>query len=441
MQIHLYKTARLLVSTLLIQIIFTANANAGGGYFQAGYGPVGVQMAGAVTAVAQDAFAGSSNPAKLTAAGNQLDLGLLFMNPHRKIKRTGATEPNSDYNFSTTSKNSLFIIPEFAYSKQINDELAIGIMTYANGGLNMEYHGSTGVAETNLNPDACGTKPGNFMGGCDELGFDIGQFIVAPTLAWKFAPGQSIGISPLLSLETFKIYGLQAFAPVSRAPGSVSNRGRDYAFGAGLRVGWFGEFNEWLSLGAAYSTKIYMQDFDKYKGLFVDGSFDTPANYSVGIAIKPLDKWLVAFDILRIDFRDVKALSNGVLPSLVDPVNNPLGSRSGSGFGWDRNQTNYKFGVAYKATPRLTLRAGHTFSKSANDNDINAVSFGVLAINPIRTTSAGLTWQANADNKLHAALSYNDCSTYGGPSALFPGARESARPFYYVFSFSWSRSI
>ena len=152
------------------------------------------------------------------------------------------------------------------------------------------------------------------MGGCGKLGFDMGQFIVAPTLAWQFAPGQSLGISPLLTLQMFKAYGLQAFAASSRSPRHVTNNGQDYALGAGVRVGWLGEFKPWLSLGAAYSSKIYMQDFDKYKGLLVEGSFDIPANYNVGIAIKPKHDWLLAFDIQRIEFRGVRALSNGILP-------------------------------------------------------------------------------------------------------------------------------
>lgn len=443
MLLNPFKAIRLSFSIVLIAFVLPTNVNAGGGYFPPGYGPIAIQMSGAVTAVAQDAFAGASNPAKLSAAGNQLDLSLFFMNPNRKIKRTGASgpAPAPAYNFSSTSSNSLFIIPEFAYARQINDRLSIGITSYANGGLNIEYSDTTEVAGTNLNPAACGTRPGNFVGGCGELGFDMAQYIVAPTVAWKFAPGQSIGISPLLTLQMFKAYGLQAFAPSSRAPNSVTNRGQDYAFGAGLRVGWFGEFNHWLSLGAAYSTKIYMQDFDKYKGLIVEGSFDIPANYSVGIAIKPRPKWLVAFDIHRIDFRDVRALSNGIQASLTDPVANPLGSKSGSGFGWNRNQTNYKLGVVYKATPRLTIRAGYSYGKRANDGDLDSVSFGVLAVNPLRSASIGLTWKTDSGSKLHISYLRMDGTEYGGPSAIFPGARESVKPFVNAISIAWSRPM
>ncbi|OUS09413.1 hypothetical protein A9Q89_12915 [Gammaproteobacteria bacterium 53_120_T64] len=406
-----------------------------------GYGPVAWQTAGAVTAVAEDAFAGASNPAKLTAAGNELDLSLTLLNPNRNIKRTGATGPAAVYNFSSTSDNTLFAVPEFAYARQVNERLSIGITAYANGGMNIEYRDTTGLGATNLNPAACGAAAGNFMGGCGELGFDMAQFIVAPTLAWQFAPGQSVGISPLLAVQMFKVYGLQTFAPSSRYPSHVSNNGWDYAFGAGVRIGWFGEFDHGVSLGAAYSSKIYMQDFDKYKGLLVDGSFDIPANYSVGIALNLSPHWKLAFDVQGIEFNDVRALSNGILPSLIDPVANPLGSKTGSGFGWQRNQTNYKLGMIYNASARLTLRGGYTYGKRANDNNLDAASFGVLAINPIRAASVGFSWKTRAGSRLHMSYARMDGANYAGPSAIFAGARESARPYVNAINIAWSRQL
>ncbi len=426
---------------LVFGSVISTHAFAGGGYFVLGYGPVSWQTAGAVTAVAQDAFAGASNPGKLTAAGNQLDMSMTFMNPNRKLKRTGATGSDAIYNFSSRSANSLFLIPELAYSRQVNDQLAIGLTSYANGGLNIELNDTAGVPGSNGNVAMCGDKPGNFLLGCGKLGFDLSQFIVAPTVAWTFAPGHSFGISPLLTVQMFKAYGLQAFAPTSRYPTRVSNNGYDYAFGAGVRFGWFGEIKPWLSLGAAYSTKIYMEDFKKYKGLFAEGSFDVPANFSVGAAFKPYDKWLVAIDIQHIKFRDVRALDNSIRASLLDPVANPLGSKSGSGFGWQRNQTNFKLGLIHQVTPNLTLRAGFTYGKRANDSDLDAVTFGVLASNPIRAGTLGFTWKTKKGSELHVGYARISGTNYSGPSALFPGARESVQPYVNAVNVAWSRRL
>ncbi len=54
-----------------------------------------------------------------------------------------------------------------------------------------------------------------------------------------------------------------------------------------MRVGWLGKLSDAVTLGAAYSSKMRMSKFDKYKGLFAEeGGFDIPEHYSLGIAFK-----------------------------------------------------------------------------------------------------------------------------------------------------------
>ncbi|PCI21424.1 MAG: long-chain fatty acid transporter [Piscirickettsiaceae bacterium] len=422
----------LVVLTLLA--FMSTSTFAGGGYFSLGYGHVAKQTSGAVTAVAEDAFAGASNPGKLTAAGNQFEVGVELFNPHRKVRRTGSGTP---FDFSSNSRNSFFLIPEFAYSHQLNDEVAVGITAYANGGLNSEYAKTTGIPGTNANPASCGTKPGNFLLGCDEAGFDLAQLIIAPTIAWKIAPGHSIGVSPLFAVQAFESFGLNSLSLLSKYPTKFTDNGHDFAFGAGVRVGWYGEINSWLSLGAAYSSKVYMQEFDDYKGLFAEGSFDIPANYSVGAAIRPNDSWIVALDIQRIEFSEVKALGNRVLNSLV-PGGPPIGSASGSAFGWTRNQTNYRLGLTYFASPRLTLRAGYAYGKRPNSNGIDSTTFSLLTPNPIHQVSAGLSWETENGDELHVGFEHFFKETLTGPSALFPGARESITPYVNALHVAWT---
>lgn len=398
----------------LLMLAAVSPAHAGGGYFGLGYGPLARQMAGTSTAVGLDAFAGASNPGKLSAVGDRLDIGLEFFMPYRRIERTGS---GSIYDFDSNSKNPIFFLPEAGYARRINERLAWGIALYGNGGLNTEYRDTTRVPGSNFNPAQCGAQPANFFFGCGKFGFDLAQIIVAPTVAWQFAPGQSFGIAPLLAYQHIDIYGLQALEAVSARPRSVSNRGYDRAFGAGVRVGWYGEITPWLDLGAAYSTRIYMQDFSKYRGLFAEGgSFDAPENFSVGAALKLTPEWVIGVDIQRINFGDVKSLGNGVLNSLQGPGSPPLGSRNGSGFNW-RNQTNYRLGLEYVATARLTARAGYAYGRRPNDQSINSVSFNLLAPNPIHQISAGLSWALNGKNDLHFSYGRYMKEKYNGPSA------------------------
>ena len=430
-----------LLACCIFGLAYCSTALAGGGYFSLGDGPVARQTAGAVTAVAEDAFAGSSNPAKLTAAGDRIEVGLEFFNPHRKVKRTGASGPGEIYNFSSTSKNSLFLIPEFAWSRQLSDRLGLGITAYANGGLNSEYDQTTGSDGTNANPEQCGDKPGNFFLGCGNAGFDLSQLVLAPTVAWKLTDHQSIGVAPLIAIQRFEAFGLQALAPLSLSPEKVSNRGYDIAVGTGVRIGWYAQPLTWVSFGAAYATKISMQKFDKYKGLFAEGTFDIPENYNIGVALRPSDLLTLSLDIQKINYSDVKAISNSVLNSLVDPAANPLGSARGSAFGWRRDQTNYRVGASYQATPGLTIRAGYAYGKRPNKENIEAVSFSMLTPNPLHQATLGFSWEAATGNVLHVAIAHYLKSSYSGPSALLPGATETLKPSVNTLSISWSWSL
>ncbi len=412
-------------------------AQAGGGYFVLGYGPEAAQAAGTSTAFGLDAFAGASNPGKLSAVADRLDLGLLVFMPHRRIEREGAID--ADYDFSSTSKNQLFLLPEVGYAARINDALSWGLTLYGNGGLNTDYRDETGVPGNNAAPDRCGAQPGNFFLGCGQLGFDLSQLILATTLGWQYAPGYSIGIAPLLAYQRFKAYGLQAFQGLSGHPDAVTNNGYEGAFGAGVRVGWYGQILPWLNLGAAYSTRVYMQDFKSYRGLLAgNGSFDIPENYSLGLSLTPIRNWTIGLDFQRINFGHIKALGNGVLNSLLDPQANPLGSNTGSGFNW-RSQTNYRFALAYAVLPSLTVRAGLAYGRRPQrDSSTNSVSFNLLTPNPVRNVTAGFTWNMSPANDLQFAYGRYLKGTYGGPSATAVGGNETVTPHVDTLYFGWS---
>jgi len=416
-------------------------ARAGNGYFILGYGPLAHQSAGTATAMGMDAFAGASNPAKLSFTETRLDLGVLSFMPYRRIERRGAS--NAVYDFASTSRNSYFPLPEMGYARRLDSRWSTGITVYGNGGLNTEYPDDTGVDGTNANPAKCGNRPGNFFLGCGKLGFDLGQLIVAPTVAWQANSQHSFGLSPLLVYQRFKAYGFQAFEGLSKHPDAVSNRGYDESVGAGFRVGWFGRMTPWLDLGAAYATRIHMQKFEKYRGLIANGGeFDVPENLSIGFALRPAPNWTVGGDVQRIFYGDLRALSNGVLASIDDPGNDPLGSRNGSGFNW-RNLTNYKVAVAWQATPRWTLRAGYLYGRRpAADASADSVSFNLFAPNPRHQATAGFTWAYDPRNDIQFAYGRYVPGTFKGPSAtaaLGVGGTESVSPHVDTVLLGWTR--
>ena len=139
-----------------------------------------------------------------------------------------------------------------------------------------------------------------------------------------------------------------------------------------MRVGWIGQINDMVSLGAYYSSKTWMQEFDDYKGLFAEeGDFDIPENFGIGIAIKATPDLVIAADIMRINYSKVDSIANGIgnfysCPALAGtgypPNSYCLGGSNGPGFGWE-DMTVFKLGVQYRINEEWTVRAGWNYAE------------------------------------------------------------------------------
>ena len=282
----------------LCTLLAAGSVHATNGYFAHGYGMKALGMGGVATALAQDSFGGANNPASMVWAGSRMDIGASWFRPTRDAERSGALIPTINGRVDSERKN--FLIPEFGYNRMIGSDLSLGVSVYGNGGMNTTY------PQGNFN---CGGGAANLLCGSGSLGVNMVQLIVAPTVAYKFSPQHSVGASALLGYQRFSAQGIQSFdnapgfPPFSGAPGSVTNRGTDSAYGAGVRVGYMGQLNDTVTIGASYSSKVNMGKFDRYKGLFAGaGGFDIPANYSLGVAFTPMPDWTVALDYERINY-------------------------------------------------------------------------------------------------------------------------------------------
>lgn len=407
-------------------------AHATTGYFPHGYGLKSEAMGGTSTALAQDAMGGATNPASMVFAGSRLDLALDAFSPRRSAERTGAGVPSLDG--SVESGRNWFGIPSFGYNRMLRSDLSVGVTVYGNGGMNTSY------PQGNFN---CGAGPANMLCGSGELGVDLMQLVVAPTVSYKVAPHHAIGASLLLGYQRFKAEGLQAFdnAPgfpaFTQSPGHVTNRGYDSSTGVGIRLGYFGQVTERVTIGAAYAPRMHMGKFSKYSGLFADGGgFDLPANYGAGVAFMPAPGWTLAADWQRIEYAGVPSVGNSSSAAA------PLGAPNGPGFGW-RDIDVFKAGVAWQMDRQWTLRAGYAHG----DNPIRPadVTFNILA--PGVTTdhfTAGFTCALDDRSEITGALMIAPRRTVTGPSmfnaVLGPGAggNETIRMREFSFGLGWS---
>lgn len=154
----------------------------------------------------------------------------------------------------------------------------------------------------------------NPLCGSGKLGVNLEQLIVAPTFAYKVNASNSIGVSPLFVYQRFSADGLQAFEVLSSDPANLTNRGHDSSTGWGVRLGWQGKVTDSVTLGATYSPKVNMSKFNRYSGLFAEqGDFDIPMNWNLGVAFKATPALTVALDYQHIEYSGVKAIANSGL--------------------------------------------------------------------------------------------------------------------------------
>jgi len=446
------------VKTRLILALIAATplaAQATDGYFANGYGMKSIGMGGAAAAVAQEPFGGAVNPGAMSFLGNEWQFGVSWFSPHRDASRTGSGQAGIDGYADSDSTN--FFIPEFGINWKYSPELAFGVTVYGNGGMNTDYPGgqisnqsactafwgNRPVGPYNL---LCGT--GKITGTTDNLGVDLMQLIIAPYASWQFTKGQSIGIAPVIAYQRFKAEGLQAFAPFSTSPANLTNNGYSDAWGFGVRVGYMGQFSDQFAIGASWQSKTSMGNFDDYKGLFAQqGGFDIPSNFTVGIAVRPTNQWLIALDYERIFYDDAPSVNN---PSSLlgycaqGVVANCLGGNSGAGFGW-QNVDVWKIGVQYMLDDRWTLRAG--FNHSDNPIRPQDVTFNILAPGVVKDQySAGMTYRIDAQSEITGAFMYAANNSVTGPSLFIgfgapPTTTETIAMKQYLLGVAYSRKF
>lgn len=403
------KHTKLTVAILLATsgtVSFSALAT--NGYFLPGNGFRSQGMGGVGIAYGRDSLSVATNPANIVNTGMRGDLGFGVFNPERhSAVGSDAGQPavfGGAFHGSVESDSKYFIIPEMGMTMPLTENLHVGFAVVGNGGMNTNF-------------------PDNFFSFFDlvpsrdeKLGVDMMQLIVPITIGYKVNEHHAIGVSLNLAETRFRAYGLDAFKEfaISSDPEHLTNQGFDYSYGAGVRLGWQGDFfDEKLTLGVVYTSRTFMTKLDKYRGLFAEhGDFDIPENYGVGIAYKPMKNLVLAADIVRINYNDVASVGNrgpGApytslgIPAIQDHTKD-LGLDNGMGFGWN-NQTVYKFGVQYGVNKKLQVRAGYNYGKSPIPDD--QLTFNTLAPATVeKHYSVGFTYKPTDELEVTGTYMY-----------------------------------
>jgi long-chain fatty acid transport protein len=408
-------------------------AQATNGYFAHGFGTTSKGLAGAGVAYSQDTLAAATNPAGMVTVGDRIDLGAALFSPRREYSVSG--DPGPFQTGTVESDSNYFVIPHFGWNKMLDDRSSIGISVYGNGGMNSDYPGTTSV------DFGGGAQPGTF--GAGPAGVDLMQLFIAPTYARKINDTASWGVTPIIAYQRFKATGLLGFGDggfnASSDSDNLSDRGYDSSWGYGVRLGVQGEVSPGLRLGASYQSKIFAEEFDKYKGLFAEqGDFDIPANMTVGLAWDVSPSSTLFFDVQHIWYSDVKSIGNPLMPNFQQAL---LGDNDGAGFGW-KDMTIAKIGYQWQTSPDMTWRLGYSYGKQPiRDSE---VLFNILAPAVIEHhLTGGFTKQIGSSNEFNFAAMYAPAKKVSGPNpiAQMGGADQTVELKMYQFeieaSYAW----
>ena len=92
---------------------------------------------------------------------------------------------------------------------------------------------------------------------------------------------------------------------------NLSNNGYAFSYGGGVRAGIEYDVSSSLRLAVAGTSRIYMTNFDIYKGLFAGGgNFDIPASITAGVSYDVRPSVTVMFDYKHIFYSDVASIAN-----------------------------------------------------------------------------------------------------------------------------------
>lgn len=380
-------------------------AHATDGYFLNGISITDKGQAGAGVANPETPLTIGVNPAGIAEIDSQVEVGASLFMPRRQFTGTG---PGFTPTGTVKSGSDYFVLPSAGASWKLDENTAVGIAMFGNGGMNTNYGEPA-------NP-SCASPPlpasnGVFCGG--GAGVNLIQAFVSAGVARKLGDNLTVGVAPVFGMQIFHAEGLAAFSydmsgnPLSVDPTKLTNTGNSTSTGFGVRVGALLKLTPDIRFGFSWQSKMNMSKFKKYAGLFENGGdFDIPSNFTVGLAMSPVKMVTFMADYRHINYSDVPAVSNSSL------IQQQFGSVGGPGFGW-KNVDEYKFGLSVRPNEKLTLRAGMSF----NNNPVTSENATLNILAPGVSTqhyTGGVGYKTGERSALNFSFTYSpDARTTG----------------------------
>ncbi len=400
----------------LLSAAFLTNlcpANAADGYEMVGFGVRQRALGGADIADPRDAMSMAVNPAGAAGLSNEFQFGITGILPERGYRAEGL--PLVLAPGDVRSGGAIFPAPNAAYLEKIDADSSWGLVTYGHSGDNVSYdighfkpplYGPAALGSPLISPSFGGPLGGG------AAGLDLREQIFSVVYARKFGP-LSIGVAPSLSVQAINVQGLGLLAPLSSNPSAFSNRGYDWAVGGGVRVGMQYSLTPQLRVAVAGATPMFGANFSKYAGLLAErGNLDIPAHVTAGVAYDVLPELTMMLSWKHIFYGSVPALANASFPIMPGGA----GSFMGPGFGLHDTDSG-AVGAEWRASPRLTLRAGYHYSTlpfGSRDVTLNVLAPGVSQ----HHVTGGFNFKVTDRSSIDVAALYAFKNTVSGNEAV-----------------------
>jgi len=199
---------------------------------------------------------------------------------------------------------------------------------------------------------------------------------------YRFENGWALGAAVVPAVTRFRTDSLTLHLRPTEGKNAY-----DWAVGLGYKLGVYRRWAKW-SLGAAYTSRTRIGDYDKYSDLLL-WSFDLPEKWRAGIACRPRPAVEFVLDYKRINWSEIGMLGHTTI-------------RGGLGL---KDQHILKAGLTWKASDRWTLRSGFSWSESSvGDGDVfgNVLSPAVSEWH----LAAGFSYLVGERSTLHASFAH-----------------------------------
>jgi len=361
-------------------------------------GAIQKSLGGAGVASPQDATWVLLNPASIVALESRTDLWLEML--HNNIESEVKGLPPADYPFVGKQRDQNWItIPSLALTRRY-EHGAFGFGIFAIEGNRSDL-------------PAPRTALGLLENADRRAKYEVVRFPFA--YARRFQNGWALGGALIPTLTRFKTDSVS-----NQLHPTVGDFHWDYALGFGIQLGIYKRWHAW-SLGASYTSRTAMQDYDSYRLDNVRANLDLPQKLQLGLAFRPREHIEIVLDYKWIDWSAIGFTGR---------------SPETGGLGW-HDQKIVRGGIQWQMNDRWTVRAGASYGKPPIDEE--TVLANALAP-PVSKwhIGMGVGYQLNARNSLHFSYVHVPKETLvdSGRGGLFSAFGRGTRVGYREDSFT-----